>query len=370
MKKVYAIILSSLFCAVIVLGAALTVFLEKPDFSEEENRYLADFPRLSSFSLENSDYFDKVETFLSDRFPMRKELVSACSLLLYLSGNREIGGAYVTEKGYIERWSEKEEKNVIDNCRAIEKFCTENENINTEALIIPTAARIYKELLPSGAPNVDQDMIYENIETYLENVRLINPTEYMLASKQEQLFYKTDPHINTRGAAAIYKYFCSKHGFELPQNLTYTAVSDTFYGTLDSKVLYDFSSPDDIEICRYNMMPTVHAVTRGIDRNTLYDNEKLSQKDKYSYFLGGNYGEITISTYGSTGRNLLVFKDSFANVLVPYLIKDYDTIHLIDPRYYYYDLDTYIQTEDITDCLFIYNIKNFSTDSSLYELLG
>ena len=66
----------------------------------------------------------------------------------------------------------------------------------------------------------------------------------------------------------------------------------------------------------------------------LYDLSALEQKDKYELFLGGNYGQCVITTGTENGKHLLLVKDSFANSFVPFLTGDYETITMIDLRYY------------------------------------
>ena len=54
--------------------------------------------------------------------------------------------------------------------------------------------------------------------------------------------------------------------------------------------------------------------------DSCYDTAQLSQKDKYKYFFGDNYGTVQIVSDHARhqDRNLLVIKDSFANTFVPF----------------------------------------------------
>ena len=83
---------------------------------------------------------------------------------------------------------------------------------------------------------------------------------------------------------------------------------------------------------------TAHAVLESVvcdgKDGALYDLSALEQKDKYELFLGGNYGQCVITTGTENGKHLLLVKDSFANSFVPFLTGDYETITMIDLRYY------------------------------------
>ena len=71
------------------------------------------------------------------------------------------------------------------------------------------------------------------------------------------------------------------------------------------------------------------------------------------------------STTASTGKNLLVLKDSYANCFLPFLIPYYDEIVVIDPRYYYDDIYSEITSQKITEILFLYNANTFLEDNSI-----
>ena len=75
-------------------------------------------------------------------------------------------------------------------------------------------------------------------------------------------------------------------------------------------------------------------------------------------------------TTANNGRNLLIFKDSYANCFVQFLTPYYDSIWLVDPRYYYDDVESVIQTANITDVLYLYNLNTFLSDPALTDALG
>lgn len=101
---------------------------------------------------------------------------------------------------------------------------------------------------------------------------------------------------------------------------------------------------------------------------SVYDSEMLDNNDKYAVFFGGNYPMIKIKTTNREGRNLLVIKDSYANCFVPFLIPHYKEITMIDPRYYYEDVNKEIADSDIQDVLFLYNANTFFEDNSLSSI--
>ena len=82
-------------------------------------------------------------------------------------------------------------------------------------------------------------------------------------------------------------------------------------------------------------------------------------------FFGGNFPQIKISTATESERTLLVLKDSYANCFVPFLAPYYRTIIMVDPRYYYGDLEELMEVENIQEVLYLYNANTFFSDTSL-----
>ena len=108
----------------------------------------------------------------------------------------------------------------------------------------------------------------------------------------------------------------------------------------------------------------------GEDISSLYRREALNNKDHYTVFFGGNYSRVDITTTANTGRCLLLFKDSYANCMVQFLYPYFDHITMIDPRYYYDNVELVIRSEAITDVLYLYNADTFLGDTSLADVLA
>ena len=86
-------------------------------------------------------------------------------------------------------------------------------------------------------------------------------------------------------------------------------------------------------------------------------------------FFGGNHPKVEINTTADNERVLLLFKDSYANSFVQFLLPYYQKIIMIDPRYYYDNLDTILTSEGVTDVLFLYSADTFLKDTSLSDVL-
>jgi hypothetical protein len=101
----------------------------------------------------------------------------------------------------------------------------------------------------------------------------------------------------------------------------------------------------------------------------IYDDTKLDVRDKYAVYFGGNYARLTITNPEAAGKgSLLIFKDSYVNSMVPYLLDEYETITMIDLRYYNGSVPSLI-SEGWDEVLVCYEMSNFITDRNLFKLI-
>ena len=148
-------------------------------------------------------------------------------------------------------------------------------------------------------------------------------------------------------------------------------VTDQFSGTLASKSGYR-KAKDTIEIYVPVGVTNEYVVYYPDEQKktaSMYDSESLNQKDQYEVFFGGNHAVVEITTTCEESRCLLLFKDSYANAFVQFLTPYFREIIMIDPRYYYEDIENVISGRKVTDVLFLYNANTFFEDNSLADVL-
>ena len=96
----------------------------------------------------------------------------------------------------------------------------------------------------------------------------------------------------------------------------------------------------------------------------------MKRKNKYEVFLGGNHPVVDIKTTSESDKTLLLIKDSYANSFVQFLTPYYKSIIIVDPRYYYEDIDKLIEENNVSELLYLYNADTFFDDSSLASVLN
>lgn len=374
MKKIGQITAIVLFLAMLY-GIPVSFLIQKDiAFSENENRYLADKPLLSLENMLSGKFMEGMERYIDDQFPQRDFWVSLKSDFLRLTGRKEINGVYLAGDGYlIEKWLESEfdEKRLAENIEALNRFAQRHPEQTIAVMLVPTAGMILKEKLPENAPMFHQQLAYDLVNRKLGGVSYIDLNPLFAAHSTEALYYRADHHWTTYGAFLAYSAWCAANGCSADfDSFESETVTDEFQGSLYSKVLGSYCVVDKIELYRQGEEEAYDvAYNFGKMRShTVYASERLMQKDRYQVFLNGNHPEVTIRTSQTNGRHLLIIKDSFANAFVPFLLKDYETIHLIDLRYYNGSINDYMLENDINECLILYNIKNFCEDKNILDI--
>ena len=388
MKKVRIIIII-VFIGFFVLISGASLIIKDREFSPNENRYLAETAELSWDNILSGKFQDGLEDYLRDQVCFRDGWITVKTGIQKACGDTDIGGAYVGKDGYdFEKITPEDvdEKQVDRNIKAVEDyFMTASETIDKQKvsfLLVPTSGLVMQEKLPKNARLFDQAKYIDQVQKAMKDYNFVDVRDTLMDHNDEYIYYKTDHHWTSAGACLAYDAWSERTGgeAETEDGLVKNVVSDKFRGSLYSKILDADSAYD--EIWTYGLQKDEafgsKDCTVTIDEkqqlDSIYDDEKLQEKDKYAYFLGGNYGQVHIQNQKAAskakGKNILIIKDSFANSFVPFVTQDYENIYMVDLRYYNGDMKAYLQEHEITDVLVLYNVSNFISDRNIHKLTG
>ena len=388
MKKVRIIIII-VFIGFFVLISGASLIIKDREFSPNEHRYLAETAELSWDNILSGKFQDGLEDYLRDQVCFRDGWITVKTGIQKACGDTDIGGAYVGKDGYdFEKITPEDvdEKQVDRNIKAVEDyFMTASETIDKQKLsflLVPTSGLVMQEKLPKNARLFDQAKYIDQVQKAMKDYNFVDVRDTLMDHNDEYIYYKTDHHWTSAGACLAYDAWSERTGgeAETEDGLVKNVVSDKFRGSLYSKILDADSAYD--EIWTYGLQKDEafgsKDCTVTIDEkqqlDSIYDDEKLQEKDKYAYFLGGNYGQVHIQNQKAAskakGKNILIIKDSFANSFVPFVTQDYENIYMVDLRYYNGDMKAYLQEHEITDVLVLYNVSNFISDRNIHKLTG
>ena len=343
--------------------------------SIEENRDLAQKPSFSISDYINGKYSKAYATYISDQFPFRTSLVKNKAKMDLLLGKKEINGVYICKDGYLmEGFKNEPEKEMKKKAEAIALLTKKNPGINLSVMLVPNKCEILKNLLPKNAP-VDSETKYldEFKDMLPSNVNFVNLVKNFETNKAStELYFKTDHHWTADGAYKAYtEYMHSLHMEPSPEtSFKRGLATNNFLGSLYYKNGGGIGAPESMYLYLKNdVYPLIVKYFDGYGTHTtLYDSEKINGRDPYEVFTSGNHSQIKIRTAVETDRKLLIFKDSYANAMLPFLINNFAEITVVDLRYYHDKIQDLFSNNEITDILVLYNVNTFSTDPSILNL--
>lgn len=376
-KAVCIWILPVAFLLMIFGFAVANLFTPDREFSQSENRALAQPPVFSFESLFSGKYTETTESYITDQFVGRDSFIGIKTQADYLAGKRDSNDVYFGKDGYLfEVYTEESvDKELLQaNLDRIATLAKKQEaNLGkgrVYVMLVPSASEILSDKLPPLAPHFNQEAAYNSLSEKLGQEMIIDLFS-ALNSTEEQVFYKTDHHWTSYGAFLAYQAYCNRAGFAIPFTGEYMqeVVTSEFYGTLFTKARLFNTKPDSIRRWRSSSKPSFTLdVNMGEEEyDTLFMEEFLDKRDKYSYFLGGNNPVLTIKRQEeeSNGRTLLLLKDSFAHSLAPFIAEEYDKVILLDLRYYNGSVSKLIEAQGVTDLLISYHFSTLESERGL-----
>ena len=358
------------------LGAALWLTPDKT-FSENENRRLSAFPAPTLDNIKGGKFTTGIESYLSDQFWQRDRWTALRSETKLLLQNKDIGGVYLCKDGYyIEAFTQNDldENRMNANLGYLQKFFAKCEGHmapdRISFLLVPTPGYVLADKLPAHAALFDQDAVFDAVKAASGDIRFIDlRADFKEAEANTELYYHTDHHWTTEGALLAYQKWQEAREEPVPALSDFTPERyHGFRGTLYSKVLDANAAYDTVSLYRWNGDDRLAVNYNSQDHASCYDFSKLSQKNQYEVFFGGNYPVVTISGGTQNGRHLLVVKDSYANSFIPFAAHDYETVTMIDLRYFLGSIEGLLTERQITDTLVLYSANNFLTDQNMSRL--
>lgn len=392
-KKEYVKWLYVLLVILALAAGGIAIFvLPQQSYSEAENRYLTKLPGISAAGILSGEVQRDLTNAASDQFPLRDQWIQAATTSQYLLYHREIGGVYVGKDDYLFDKvldSDLSEGNYRTNLGYVTAL-KETTDADVSVMLIPSPGTVLKEKLPTRAVLYDPKP-YEDLGELLceaDSVRWIQTRDALERAGRDGLtdiYFHTDHHWTTNGAYTGAAAYLQTQHIQIAgqEQFDVQTMSDSFYGTIYSKVAgLPGMRADEFELPQalpeHLLVEADSAPGDAVDADGkksmpklsgIYDQGKLEMKDKYAVYFGGNYGKITVRNPEAQGKgSLLVIKDSFANSMVPYLLDQYETITMIDLRYYNESVPELI-AEGWDEVLVCYEMTNFIKDRNLFKLI-
>lgn len=386
MKKINTIVIAALLLCFAVLNM---LKMGSATYSEREQRTLAAFPEFSFEALKNGTYFSGIEAFVSDHFYSRDALIDMNGAIGTAISNNPVKTAAQEKDGVttsvvkfdltsnpVVRSGDRlffvfegNEKSIENYTAAVNKISGKfGEGTDISVMLVPTVWEFFDGAAEKFGVEPQGKMINLAKDRLSENLNFIDVSDNLEKHKSEYIYFKSDHHWTALGAYYGYEKYAEAAGIDKVKCDIYP--SSIFHGSFinyindpsileisDVLYLYNIKSPN---WCHGSLSHAAQAVQMG----SMYNYEKLG----YTRIFGGDTGYIRVETTHTTGRRLMVIKDSYANALVPYLTEYFDRIIMLDPRYIEDDAGEIAADEGITDVLFVNNTETISDDAFIAKL--
>lgn len=250
------------------------------------------------------------------------------------------------------------------------------------AMAIPLSSGItLPDELFSDIPGSDQAQAEKDILAGMgQNVKTIPLHDVMMSHRTEYIYFRTDHHWTALGANYAYVQFCTAKGIT-PHNLSDYEVSQ-FPGFLGS-FYNDGGKPDAMKndpdtVNAYHPVSATASMKYGDNENStltggqvIFDESTASASLKYGTFImGDNPFTVIENPEVSNGESCIVVKESFGNAFVPFLVDHYQTVYVVDYRYYSGSITQLARDKGVKDVLFVNNLSAIRGSYQMGKLAG
>lgn len=368
MKRSYRII-ACVFLAFLVCAAGVNLALPDRDYSESEKRELQTLPGWSIERVLQGTFTKEFDSYASDQFFGRDAWVQTKGMSQYLAGQRLINDVYLAGNRYMGNFQVKDEERLKNNIAAI-RTMAEKSPVPVSLLIAPETVGIYADALPPFATPDDQEVVVKRIQEELGDlVTVVWPREELSRHRDEYIYFRTDHHWTPRGAFYGYNAWRRALGREEREMPEFEPVCSDFRGSMMFKagVALPWIQEDTLTIPKGMTNEAFSVVVnngKGEEDGLMFDFSHLDGEDKYRIYQGGNQPLMAIASASGRGK-ALVLKDSFCNVVLPYLAHDYATTYVADMRFNRQSPAQYAADMQVDEIVLVYSVSSICDEFSL-----
>lgn len=357
-------IISLSFVLVLAIVAIFNILLEDNKTSLTEKRKLASFPEITLETIKNRKAMEDFEKYTLDQFPFRDEFRTVKANIQFNALQKlDNNNIFVKDDQIFKMEYPLNEKSINDFTKKINSIYDKYlQGMNVYYSIVPDKNYYLKD---DNHLKLDYNKLFSIVNTNIKNMQYIDITKSLSLNS----YYLTDTHWRQEKLQGTVNKLAGSMNFKVSdiaelQRKTYFPFYGVYYGQAALNGESDrltYLTNDTIQ----------NATVYNIEDekfNEVYNIDKLGKMDSYDVFLSGATPFMTIENSKNTsGRELVIFRDSFGSSITPLLIESYSKITLIDLRYMNSaSFDGLIQFKN-QDILFLYSTIIINNSGSIRD---
>lgn len=334
--KVKNIVLTVLMAALFLGLFGWNILKEDSTYLYGERREPATFPELTLERVISGKFMEEFKDYTLDQFPMRDTFRSIKAVFSHYVFMNMDNNDVILEDGHISKLEYQLKDEMLDY--AADRFGYIYKN-----MIEGTGSKVYLSVVPDknlflaekgGYLSIDYNALASFMQERMDYAEYIDIMPLLSADD----YYYTDSHWKQENIVDVAEHIATSMGVPFSDDFNVNTFETPFYGTYYGQAALPFIKPDTIKYLTNSAIE--NCTVTGVDGYgkdvpmQVYDTVRGSDKDPYEFFLSGNQPFITITNpENKSGKELVVFRDSFGSSLSPLLIQSYSKISVVDIRY-------------------------------------
>ncbi|MEG1547667.1 MAG: DHHW family protein [Clostridia bacterium] len=354
MDKKKSIAIISVFAAMIFGLFVWQLILPDAATSKSERRKLTQLPEISVKAMLSGGFSKDLEDYLLDQFPQRDAFrtLKAVARMSVLR-QRDNNGIYLVGDSIFKLDYPLKDDQVLFAAQKLNSIRADYlDGCNVYYSVIPD--KNYFAAAQNGYPCVDYDLLFKLLGDNVEGMQYIDITDCLSLSD----YYRTDTHWRQECILPVAQRLAQKMGAGMitPKE----AYTEHTLAPFSGVYLGQSALPVPTDSITYLTSPATDGATvTSIEADGIqhvYTLDKFSGMDSYDIFLSGAAAlQVIEMKDAGNGRELILFRDSFASSIAPLLLGAYSKITLVDLRYFSSKLLGEHVDFDGADVLFLYS---------------
>ncbi|MBC1512363.1 DHHW family protein [Listeria booriae] len=372
-KKLFNLLLSAGFLLFIFGVFFFYIVAGDNKVSILESRNLAQKPTYSAEAVASGDYMRAWDSFFNDQFPRRDAFTELNMRVNELALGQDVyKDVYVAPDGYlltkVESYTKDDAQKIAKRINDVGKEL-QTLDVKTSLVVVPNKSTVFEDKFPTYYPSFGREG-YNRLmplidDTYVQN---IDVSKILYKNKEKpNMFYYTDHHWQATAAFLASEKVTKDMNPGVKQltkdDWTWKKEGLPFYGSDARKTTSALASKSDqvMVATQKNLSAPYKLDVIQEQRDSLYVMSRLTDPavyaNRYTAYIGTDYPELHITSPDPlTKKNLLIFKDSYANAFIQFIAPYYANVHVLDLRYYKnLDLQAYVKKYKIDDTLLFFN---------------